>query len=120
MITDDLARAIRYRTVLMTHRGRASHVASGLSIADILAVLYGEVLRVYPAEPENPVRDRLILSKGHAAAALYATLGLRGFFPMEWLDRYHEDGSPLGGHVTAHGVPGVELSTGSLGHGLPV
>ena len=104
----------------MTHQGGASHVASGLSIADFLAVLYGRVLSVDPGDPGRADRDRLLVSKGHAAAALYATLGLRGFFPLAWLDRYHQDGQVLGGHVTSHGVPGVELSTGALGHGLPV
>jgi transketolase len=116
----DMARAIRLRALEMTHRGRASHIASGLSIADLLAVLYAGVLHVYPGEPDRPDRDRLLVSKGHAAAVLYAALALRGFFPETWLEGYHQDGQPLGGHVTAQGIPGVELSTGALGHGLPV
>lgn len=89
-------------------------------MADILAVLYGSVLRVDPAEPKWSERDRFILSKGHAAAGYYAALSERGFFPLEWLDRFCGNGQPLAGHVTAKGVPGVELSTGSLGHGLSV
>jgi len=114
------ARQIRRHVLRMVHKSRASHVGSCLSIADILAVLYGEVLRVRPAQPDWADRDRFVLSKGHAAAALYATLAERGFFPLEWLDTYCEDGSRLAGHVVHKGVPGVEVSTGSLGHGLPI
>jgi transketolase len=104
----------------MTHHARASHIGSCLSMADVLAVLYGSVLRFDAANPDWADRDRFILSKGHGAAALYATLAESGFFPTEWLEKYCDDGSPLVGHVTQHGIPGVELSTGSLGHGLPV
>jgi transketolase len=104
----------------MTHRGNSSHVASGLSIADILAVLYGGVLRVRPGEPKWPGRDRFVLSKGHAGAAVYAALAETGFFPTEWLRQHYQDGSLLSGHVSHKGIPGVELSTGSLGHGLGV
>jgi transketolase len=118
--TQRLARAVRAHVLKMTHDSRASHVGSCLSIADILAVLYGDVLRVDPAQPARPERDRFVLSKGHAAAALYAVLAERGFFPKEWLDDYCADGSRLAGHVIHHGVPGVEVSTGSLGHGLNV
>jgi transketolase len=90
-----------------------------LSMADILAVLYTRILRIDPARPDDPNRDRFILSKGHAAAILYAALAERGFFPTEELDTYCRDGSRLTGHVS-HAVPGVELSTGSLGHGMPI
>jgi transketolase len=114
-----LARDLRATALRMVHRARASHIGSCLSSADLLAVLYGGDLRVDPARPDWPDRDRFILSKGHAAAVLYAALAARGFFPREWLDDYCAPGSPLLGHVTK-GVPGVELSTGSLGHGLPV
>jgi transketolase len=89
-------------------------------MADILAVLYSGVLRVDPGRPDWPDRDRFILSKGHGAAAVYAALAERGFFPTEWLDAYCQDGSRLAGHITHHGVPGVEVSTGSLGHGLSI
>jgi transketolase len=89
-------------------------------MADLLAVLYGKVLRVDPARPNWAERDRFILSKGHGAAILYAALAERGFFPKEWLDTYYQDGSVLVGHVTSHGVPGIEISAGSLGHGLPI
>jgi transketolase len=104
----------------MTHRANASHIGSCLSIADLLAALYGKVLRVNAEWPSWPDRDRFFLSKGHACAALYAVLAERGFFPLEWLDTFYENGSLLAGHVTHKNVPGVELSTGSLGHGLPV
>jgi transketolase len=89
-------------------------------MCDILAVLYSDVLRIDPADPEQEDRDRFVLSKGHAGAAVYAVLAERGFFPPQWLDRYCCDDSPLAGHITHHGVPGVEVSTGSLGHGLGI
>lgn len=104
----------------MTHRARASHIGSCLSSADILSVLYTGILHHDPAAPKAPDRDRFILSKGHAAAALYAVLAERGFFPIDWLASYCDDGSPLLGHASSHAVPGVEVSTGSLGHGLPI
>lgn len=118
--TKELALRIRRHVVDMTHLGKSSHVASALSMADLMAVLYGDVMRVDPARPEWPERDRFILSKGHAGACVYATLAECGFFPLEQLDSHYQDGSNLSGHVSHKGVPGVELSTGSLGHGLSV
>ena len=118
--TRDLARRIRRWVLRMTHAAQASHVGTSLSMADVLAVLYGSVLRIDPARPEEPDRDRFVLSKGHGAAAVYAVLAERGFFPREWLDTYTCDGTPLAGHISHHGVPGVEVSTGSLGHGLSI
>ncbi len=88
-------------------------------MADLLACLYFHTLRLDPHVPEMPDRDRFILSKGHGAAILYAALAERGFFPVAELNEYNKPGSRLTGHVTS-GVPGVELSSGSLGHGLPV
>jgi len=116
----ELARRIRAHALRMVHRANASHIGGCLSAADLLAVLYASVLRVDPARPDWPERDRFCLSKGHAAAALYAVLAERGFFPLAWLERFCADGSPLAGHATSAGVPGVEASTGSLGHGLSI
>ena len=115
-----LARTIRAHALRMVHRANASHIGTCLSMADLLAVLYWRILRVNPEQPDWPDRDRFILSKGHGAAILYAALAERGFFLIEWLDTYCEDDSKLAGHITSHGVPGVEVSTGSLGHGLPI
>ena len=115
-----LATSIRAHSLRMTHNAHSSHIGSCLSMADILAVLYARVLRVDPADPNWSSRDRFILSKGHGAAALYAVLSEIGFYPTELLETFCEDGSPFIGHVNSHGVPGVEYSTGSLGHGLPV
>jgi transketolase len=117
---ETLATKIRAHSLRMTHRAGSSHIASSLSIADLLAVLYKGILRIDPTQPQSPNRDRFILSKGHGCAAAYAILAERGFFPREWLDSYYLDGSHLAGHITHHGVPGVEASTGSLGHGLSI
>lgn len=114
-----LARKIRAHALRMTHRGKSGHVGSMLSMAELLAVLYTRILRVDPAHPKKPDRDRFILSKGHGGAAVYAALTERGFFPREWLSGYYLDEGKLMGHISHH-VPGVEFSTGSLGHGLPV
>lgn len=118
--TNGLALAIRRLAVRMTHLGQSSHIGSILSIADILAVLYGMELRVDPSRPDWEERDRFILSKGHAGAGVYAALAETGFFDPDTLDLHCADGSLLSGHVSHKGVPGVELSTGSLGHGLGV
>ena len=118
--TEDLALKLRRHIVRMCSRGGSSHVGSGLSIADIVALLYGEVLRIDPANPEWSERDRFILSKGHAGACIYAALAERGFFDVDELDRHYQNGSRLSGHVSHKLVPGVELSTGSLGHGLGI
>lgn len=118
--TEALALRLRLHVVRMCASGKSAHVGSGLSMADIIAVLYGDVLRVRPDEPSWLGRDRFILSKGHAGACVYAALAERGFFPVEMLARHYQNGSVLSGHVNHKGVPGVELSTGSLGHGLGV
>ena len=102
----------------MISRAGASHVGTVFSCAETLACLYGAVLRVRPAEPDWPKRDRFVMSKGHGAAGLYAALALRGFFPRERLDEFYVDGGSLYGHVTHRGVPGVDVSSGALGHGL--
>jgi len=118
--TVTLAARIRRHALEMTSRGGSSHIGSILSISDILAVLYGQVMTIDPTQPKLPHRDRLILSKGHAGAGVYAALAERGFFSTEKLKTHYQDGSDLSGHVSHKGIPGVELSTGSLGHGLSV
>ena len=115
-----LAWLIRRNGLEMTHLSRGSHIGSVLSVAEIIAVLYARVLNVDPKEPKKPDRDRLILSKGHAGSAVYAALAETGFFPVEQLKTHYANGSILSGHVSHKGVPGVEVSTGSLGHGLSV
>lgn len=117
---EELAQKIRRSVVDMCHLGKSSHVGAALSMTDIVAVLYKDILHVDPANPDMPDRDRFILSKGHAGAAVYATLAHSGFMPVETLDRHTQDGSVLSGHISHKGVAGVELSTGSLGHGLGV
>lgn len=118
--TEDLASRLRRHVVRMCASGKSSHVGSGLSMADIVAVLYGEVLRIDAKNPFWPDRDRFILSKGHAGACVYAALAERGFMPLAMLETHYQNGSVLSGHVNHKGVPGVEMSTGSLGHGLGV
>jgi transketolase len=104
----------------MTHISQSSHIGSILSVADIIAVLYSDIAHVNPRDPDMNDRDRVILSKGHAGAAIYAALAELGFFDVEELRTHCADGSRLSGHVSHKGVPGVEFSTGSLGHGLSV
>lgn len=114
------ANKIRRHAIMMTSSGNSSHIGSVLSIADILAVLYGQVMNVDPANPVWDERDRFILSKGHAGAGVYAALAIKGFFDESDLRQHYQDGSLLSGHVSHKNIPGVEFSTGSLGHGLPV
>lgn len=118
--TGDLALRLRRHVVRMCNLGGSSHVGSALSMADIIAVLYGGVLRVDPLKPDWPERDRFVLSKGHAGACIYAALAEREFFRVEMLDQHYQNGSKLSGHVSHKDVPGVEVSTGSLGHGLGI
>jgi len=118
--TRQLAKRVRRHCLTMTNTGTSSHIGSALSIVDLLAVLYGRVLRVDPANSKWSERDRFILSKGHAGAAVYATLAEVGFFSTEMLSTHYQNGSKLSGHVSHKGIPGVEISTGSLGHGLSI
>jgi transketolase len=116
---EEMAKQVRIDCVKMTNRAHSGHVGSMLSMAEIISVLYEEILNVDPKNPEMEDRDRFILSKGHASAAVYSVLSQKGFIPREWLERYYCDDGKLMGHIS-HKVPGVEFSTGSLGHGLPV
>jgi transketolase len=115
------AHCIRRHALRMVHRAKASHIGSALSMADMVAVLYAPDdgwLQVQAAHPAWPQRDRFLLSKGHACVGLYPALAERGFFPLEELGSYGQDHARLMNHIS-HKVPGVEFSTGSLGHALP-
>ena len=116
--TQILANRIRQNALKMVHKAKASHIGSALSITDILAVLYGEVIRFDSTDQNYKLRDRFILSKGHACVAVYSMLAEVGFIPKEQLETYGDDFSWLMNHIS-HKVNGVEFSTGSLGHGLP-
>jgi transketolase len=111
-------RELRGRLVEMSHASGAPHLGGALSCAEIMICTYWHALRIDPKDPLNPLRDRFILSKGHAATALYATLAGRGFFDPAMLDRFAEDGGCLPEQPGLQCVPGVEAATGSLGHGL--
>lgn len=113
------AQSIRINALNCVYKSNSSHIGSGFSCVELLVYLYSGWLRVSAGTINDLNRDRFIFSKGHAAAVYYSALAAFGFFPKEWLDKYCELGYPLGGHVH-HSVPGVEISTGSLGHGLPV
>lgn len=112
------ARHLRASVIEMSHRAQTPHLASALSCIDILVSAYWGGLAVDPTRPDDPDRDRFILSKGHAATALYSALALRGYFPVELLATFNTDGGRLAEHPGPHCVPGVEAATGSLGHGL--
>lgn len=115
-----VTRRVRARLVQLSHRSGAPHLGSALSCVDLLAAAYFTWLRVTPESALSPERDRLILSKGHAAAALYAVLAEVGFFSPSWLEEYAADGGRLPEQMSPHCAPGVEAATGSLGHGLPL
>lgn len=117
MKSEQLAWLIRRHGVEMTHLSGGSHIGAIMSVADIMAVLYADVLHYKADEPKWDGRDRFILSKGHAGASVYAALAESGFFPVEELKTHYANGSRLSGHVSHH-LPGVDFSTGSLGHGL--
>jgi transketolase len=117
---DLVARRVRGKLVELSHRSGASHLGSSLSCVDILVAAYWRCLRINPRRPDDPDRDRFILSKGHAATTLYTVLALRGYFPEALLDTFGRDGGVLPEQPSPGCAPGVELATGSLGHGLPV
>lgn len=115
--SEQLAWKIRRHGIEMTHLSGGSHIGAIMSVADIVAVLYTDALCYRPEEPKWEGRDRFILSKGHAGASIYAALAENGFFNVEELKTHYQNGSRLSGHVSHH-LPGVDFSTGSLGHGL--
>ena len=117
--SEQLAWLIRRHSIEMVHLSGGSHIGSILSVADIIAVLYAAVMNYDALNPKSDKRDRIILSKGHAGAALYSALAESGFFSAEELVPHYQNGSRLSGHVSHH-IPGVDFSTGSLGHGLSV
>jgi transketolase len=114
------AAELRGEVIGMSHAAKSAHLASCLSCIDILTAAYWHALDIDPADPKAEMRDRFILSKGHAAMAIYATLAHRGFFPLDLLRTYTLDGGTLAEHPPANLLPGIEAATGSLGHGLPI
>jgi transketolase len=119
-MAEELARRVRLSDLEMISAAKIGHIGGDFSVADILATLFGAVLNVDPRNPLDPERDRFILSKGHTAGALYATLAHCGFFPLAELATFARPLSPLNGHPNRTKVPGVETNTGPLGHGFPV
>lgn len=113
-----VANKIRKGTLTAVHSAKSGHPGGSLSIAELLALLYFEIMNIDPKNPKSPERDRLVLSKGHTAPALYSALAERGFFPVEDLKTFRKLGSYLQGHPDMKGVPGVDMSTGSLGQGI--
>ncbi len=116
----DLARDVRLQVLLTIKNAGMGHIGGDFSVTDILATLFSAVLKVDPKNPNKEDRDRLILSKGHAAVSLYSVLALRGFFPADDLKTFAKPLSSLNGHPNRNKVPGVESNTGPLGHGFPI
>lgn len=116
----ELAYKIRKDAINMVHNAHASHIGGVLSCTDIIAVLYSDIANYDVTNPRNPLRDRIILSKGHNGVAIYAALAESGFFTVDELNTYGMNGSKFSCHVSHKNVPGVEISTGSLGHGIGV
>ncbi len=115
-----LSCAIRKDILNISHKANVGHVGSAFSVVEILIALYFNVLRIKPLLPNWKDRDRFILSKGHAANALYPVLAKKGYFPKKYLQTYCRNGGLLGEHPETHYIKGIELATGSLGHGLSV
>jgi transketolase len=117
----EIASEIRGRIISNSHKTKTPHLGSCLSCVDILVAVYFHSLRIDPAKPRDPDRDRFILSKGHGAAALFQVLAMKGFYPESMLDSYGEDGGIFAEHPpTPDHLAGIEAATGSLGHGLPI
>src|SRR5271170_7890659 len=117
---DERSKYLRRLVVRTLAGGERGHVGSSLSLIEIMRVFYDDILRYRPLEPKWTGRDRLILSKGHGCIALYVLLADKGFFPLETLDTFCRRDSILGGHPESNKIPGVEASTGALGHGLSI
>lgn len=120
MDSEQMALEIRRHAIEMTHASHASHIGAILSVTDIVAVLYNDILNIDTSKPEDDKRDRVVLSKGHAGVSVYSALAEKGFFNKSILNTYYQDGSILSGHISHKGVAGVEISTGSLGHGIGI
>lgn len=118
--TKNLPSKLRLKVLDMINKAGSSHVGSAFSIAEILSVIYSGVLNIFPDNINDHNRDRVIISKGHAVSILYAVLAEKGFFPKDWLNTFYKNDTLLAGHATSKNIPGIELSTGSLGHGLSV
>lgn len=117
---EEAAQRLRGKVIEMSHAAGSAHLGSSLSCSDIVAAAYWHVLNIDPAKPKDELRDRFILSKGHAATTIYAALAFKGFFPVSLLETYTKVGGKLAEHPPANSLPGVEAATGSLGHGLPI
>lgn len=115
---EEAARRIRVEIIRAVNQAKAGHLGGPLSAADMLAALYLRVMRIRPEEPDWPDRDRFVLSKGHSSIGLYAALALRGYFPVEELATFDSAGSRLQGHPDMTRLPGLDMSTGSLGMGI--
>ena len=114
-----IARRIRKTVLELSHRAGTPHLGSSLSCVELITAAYWGGSKLDPTFVTDLNRDRFILSKGHAATTLYAALAMKGFFPESWLEDYAKPGSPLGEHPSP-GTPGIDVATGSLGHGLPI
>ncbi|MCL2618368.1 MAG: transketolase [Defluviitaleaceae bacterium] len=116
--TEIFAAKIRLETVRQIGVRGFGHLGGALSVADALAVLYGGVMRIDPAKPDWPRRDKLVMSKGHAGPAVYSALALKGYFPMDWLNTLNQPGTRLPSHCDKRLTPGIDMTTGSLGQGV--
>jgi len=119
-LLQETAKEVRKNILLMSHRAKSAHIGSALSTVDILVSLYCGAMRVWPKSPKHPNRDRFIMSKGWGVAAQYAVLAERNFFPKSHLMKHYTDGSAMMGCSTRFTMPGIEATTGSMGHGLSV
>lgn len=117
---EKIANDLRKEIITMAYYGKNAHISSSLCIVDIITALYWNTMKINPKNPKDKKRDRFVLSKGHAVSALYAALAHKGYFPKKLLKTYGKENSRLSGHPELDSVPGIEVSTGSLGHGLPI